>query len=309
MNKSLSILIIILCLGYFNNIYSQINVGGDFESKDTSALFEIQSTNRGFLLPRMTSAERDLISDPAIGLMIYNTTKHCIEVNIGIGCSPNWNCLQNLHALFQDEFVHCDSINPTKIVEVTSSTGRIWMDRNLGASQVAQNETDTSAYGSLFQWGRYADGHQCLQSIKITTSATTSAPNNGNVWDGYFIINASSPFDWLSTSDSTLWASMESENNPCPSGYRLPRPIEWAEEIAEWDSQNSSGAFSSALKLPLAGYRDNSTGTVEESANHGLYWTATTDGQMANYVLITSGDASLSSGNRAKGLSIRCIKE
>ena len=33
---------------------------------------------------------------------------------------------------------------------VTSANGKVWMDRNLGASRVAISSTDTSAYGDLY---------------------------------------------------------------------------------------------------------------------------------------------------------------
>jgi hypothetical protein len=39
-----------------------------------SAMVEITSTTKGFLPPRMTTTQRDLIATPAAGLMIYNTT-------------------------------------------------------------------------------------------------------------------------------------------------------------------------------------------------------------------------------------------
>ncbi|WP_372934176.1 hypothetical protein, partial [Mariniphaga sediminis] len=38
-----------------------------------------------------------------------------------------------------------------------ATTGKTWMDRNLGASQVATSSTDIAAYGDLYQWGRAAD--------------------------------------------------------------------------------------------------------------------------------------------------------
>lgn len=43
-------------------------------SPAASALLELSSTTQGFLPPRMTSTQRDAISSPAAGLIIYNTT-------------------------------------------------------------------------------------------------------------------------------------------------------------------------------------------------------------------------------------------
>lgn len=51
--------------------------GGSFalgSAPVTTALFAVSSTNKGFLPPRMTTAQRDAISSPAAGLLIYNTS-------------------------------------------------------------------------------------------------------------------------------------------------------------------------------------------------------------------------------------------
>ena len=55
------------------------NVGIGTASPDASALLELNSTAKGFLPPRMTTAERDAISSPVDGLMIYNNTTGCIN--------------------------------------------------------------------------------------------------------------------------------------------------------------------------------------------------------------------------------------
>ena len=87
--------------------------------------------------------------------------------------------------------VFCAS-GPTAIVDVINPiTGKIWMDRNIGASQAATSSTDTLAYGDLFQWGRNSDGHQCRNSNTTSSISSVDQTNNGN-----FIISISG-FNWL----------------------------------------------------------------------------------------------------------------
>jgi len=45
-----------------------------------SAALDVASTTQGFLPPRMTTAQRDLIPTPSDGLMIYNTTDNKLQV-------------------------------------------------------------------------------------------------------------------------------------------------------------------------------------------------------------------------------------
>jgi len=46
---------------------------------NASAQLDVTSTTRGFLPPRMTTAQRDLIATPAEGLVIYNTTTQVLN--------------------------------------------------------------------------------------------------------------------------------------------------------------------------------------------------------------------------------------
>ena len=57
----------------FISTISLAQVGIGTTSPDASAKFEISSTSQGFLPPRMTYAQRQAISSPATGLMIYCT--------------------------------------------------------------------------------------------------------------------------------------------------------------------------------------------------------------------------------------------
>ncbi len=52
-------------------------------SIDASSILELVSTTQGFLPPRMTTAQRNAIAAPAVGLVIYNTTTNKLNVYTG----------------------------------------------------------------------------------------------------------------------------------------------------------------------------------------------------------------------------------
>jgi hypothetical protein len=52
---------------------AQQNVGIGTNTPNTSAMLDITSTTKGLLIPRMTQAQRNVITTPATGLMIYQT--------------------------------------------------------------------------------------------------------------------------------------------------------------------------------------------------------------------------------------------
>lgn len=56
------------------NIYAQVGIGT--LEPDASSMLDIRSTEKGMLAPRMTSAERLLIAEPANGLLVYDTTEN-----------------------------------------------------------------------------------------------------------------------------------------------------------------------------------------------------------------------------------------
>lgn len=57
-------------------------VGVGTSSPNASALLDITSTTKGFLPPRMTTAQRDAIASPAEGLVVYNTTTKSIDLRV-----------------------------------------------------------------------------------------------------------------------------------------------------------------------------------------------------------------------------------
>lgn len=68
---------IIIGMFSMNQVIAQIGIGTT--SVNESAILEISSTDKGFLLPRMSFYEMEDISNPVEGLIVYNTTEGSIN--------------------------------------------------------------------------------------------------------------------------------------------------------------------------------------------------------------------------------------
>jgi len=62
-----------------SDVWSQNNVGIGTTTPDNSAILELYSTSHGFLVPRLTTTQRNAISSPATGLLIYNLDNQRFE--------------------------------------------------------------------------------------------------------------------------------------------------------------------------------------------------------------------------------------
>lgn len=60
--------------------FTQAQVGVGTTTPHASAKLEVSSTTQGFLPPRMTTAQRNTISSPATGLIIFNTTSNVLNI-------------------------------------------------------------------------------------------------------------------------------------------------------------------------------------------------------------------------------------
>ncbi|MGA1582369.1 MAG: hypothetical protein ACO4CH_03840 [Saprospiraceae bacterium] len=159
----------------------------------------------------------------------------------------------------------------------------------------------------MFQWGRFADGHQCRNSVTTFTLSSTATPGNDS-----FIISTLIPvYDWLISVNNNLWQGVNGMNNPCPNGYRLPTNAEWEAERLSWTELTSSGAFDSPLRLTHAGKRSGSNFVGVNQ--YARYWSSTTSNQVyrdSGYLGFANSGASVNFtiGGRSRGFSVRCIR-
>ena len=74
-NKRFEIAVIFLLISLIS--VSQNNVGIGTTIPDASAILHLESTDKGILISRLTTAQMNLVLFPANGLMVYNTDSSC----------------------------------------------------------------------------------------------------------------------------------------------------------------------------------------------------------------------------------------
>lgn len=160
------------------------NVGIGTVAPAASAVLEMNSTSRGVLIPRMTSAQRIAIVTPATGLLVYDTTDKLfyywdgtqwvpLQGNLGwliqgnLGTSPAANYVGTADA--QSLVIKSNAIEAIRVLATNQNVG---IGQLLPASKLGVN-------GNL--------------SIGAGYSAT-AAPTNGAIIQGHTVVGNSTPF-------------------------------------------------------------------------------------------------------------------
>ena len=218
------------------------------------------------------------------------------------------------------------------------SAGRM-MDRNLGA--LSGRLGDVGSLGLLYQWGRKDPFLGSSSKSEDTAAASTliwplevqSDSNNGTVayataHPTTFITSNSANSDWYftgsSSADNTRWQSKKTMYDPCPAGWRVPDGGDngiWARAkgaTASFNALFSAGGmifsvdFGNVANLwyPAAGCIVEGNARLDAVGEQGYYWSVTPDGSSTSTMVLKGSKAWPSfSIPRAKGCSVRCVKE
>ncbi|VVH51330.1 hypothetical protein BPUTSESOX_156, partial [uncultured Gammaproteobacteria bacterium] len=198
----------------------------------------------------------------------------------------------------------------------SSLTNKVWLDRNLGAREVCDQEGSKNAacFGDYYQWGRATDGHENKNSSVITAVQLSSlTQDNGGKFIGEPKNNGTYNHDWTKGDfdeeghlREAAWAD-GGVNDICPTGFSVPTKGEVeAEDLV-------GGKFAEFLKLPDNGLRTRFGGFYYE--DYAVLWTRTPSWG-ADTKKFTDNRAWSIRGKQFKylywngnGMGVRCIKD
>jgi uncharacterized protein (TIGR02145 family) len=300
--------VITIMLAAFTNLQAQTAIGGLVP--DQSAMLDLQSTSKGVLFPRISNPAN--ISNPATGLMIFNTGNNCLEINLGTPGAPNWQSIK------------CGFVCGAYIAP---GVWKNFMCHNLGSANFSADPFTPSweIIGGYWQWG-----------VQVQAAPGPIGPDASQANDGI-------PSTWTppggpwNTTDAPDGSWTDSPNpmpnNPCPPGYRIPTEVQWQgifNNTAEnpqvffggspWSVNSTNygtGIFlGPSLFLPAAGYRftndGNPTGSLGDRGGYGSYWSSTLSNSTvgeASYLYFDEADIQIFSLRRTYANSVRCIEE
>lgn len=185
-------------------VYRTGSVGiGANNTPAASAILDVNSTSKGFLPPRMTQSQRDLISAPAAGLLIYQTDN-----------TPGF--------YYYNGSAWAQGIGPTGATGATGPSGNAvpaWISNGpitFGATTSAPNTGLTSANNMSFRQLGLRE-YEVVMSFKTTGSFGTAGTG-----DYLFTLPSGLSFDqtlpWQTTYTSNI-------GNCSPEFYRYAIPM------------------------------------------------------------------------------------
>ncbi len=241
----LQFLVFLICLLMMHTTcFSQnVSINSTGNAPNTSAGLDVDFNNKGVLLPRLTTTERNAISSPAQSLQIFNTTTNCYEVYYG----TVW---QTASCFCTSAPAAAGSITGTATVCPGQTAVLYTVPAITGANSYTWAYTGTGAVivGNTNMVIVYFSSNATSGNLTVTGS---NACGNGTVSSGYSItVNTTAP---------SITGQPTSPAAVCP-GTGAPSftvtatggvSYQWQEYISSWNNILNSSTYSGATTATL----------------------------------------------------------
>ena len=204
-----------------------VAINSDGSTPNSSAMLDVTSTTKGFLTPRMTSAQRTAISSPATGLIVYQTDG---TDGFYYYDGSAWVLLINgTDALPAVNGSAVTNLNASNLASGTVPTARL-------GSGTADNSTYLRGDGT---WSSVSSSYPSListtsvsgsSSTALTSIATITIPSTGK----YMI---------------TVYCKFDGDNNPINYILKQGATILSASTYVSWSSGVTYATFTAVVDL------------------------------------------------------------
>ncbi|MEO6128556.1 MAG: tail fiber domain-containing protein [Ferruginibacter sp.] len=158
------IFLLIIACGFQQIIYGQnIGINSTGATPDNSAMLDVSATNKGFLMPRMSSAQRTAIATPAIGLQVYDTDNNSYWFYNGTAWSQlttgsnAWSLTGNAGTIPAAQFIGTTDnqpllfrVNNLRAGEIHPTSGNSFFGLEAGQANTTGIDNTANGYQSLF---------------------------------------------------------------------------------------------------------------------------------------------------------------
>jgi uncharacterized protein (TIGR02145 family) len=272
----------------FLNIKSgaqSLAINTDGSPADASALLDVNSTSKGILPPRMTTVQRDAITTPATGLVVFNTSVNSLQLYNGTA----WVSLitPSTTAVFL----------PTVVIGTQQ-----WMSSNLDVAFYRNGDpipqvTDAGA------WSALTTGAWCYYNNDSTQGSTY-----GRIYNWYAVNDPRglAPIGWHVPSDAEWTTLTTTLGGASVAGGKMKKA-----GTLNWTAPNTAGNNNSGFTALPAGYRDIFGGYSNLNIN-GFWWSSTENFPLVpfyRYLEYSNGAIVSNINNKRYGFSVRCIRD
>ncbi len=308
---------------------SDLQIGSDWTSNDTYTItplwndFDLASYNEQIAFSKVAG------TDDSYAMQIDFAENFNYEGNMVVAVKKGGTIVWSWHIWITDYNPYTKTNGTTYDI---SGYGT-WMDRNVGARDTYYH---SDSKGSIFyQWGRKDPITSNVgtkdSDLTRTIADVVKAP------EYFYKGSSSSPYDWCGSSTSydqdrdhhwrdaklasiqnSEYDSTKSIYDPSPLGFMVPGSISVSGYRSPFEFINSGWSFSgysvvgtSGIAFPATGFRDITSGELQNVGSEAYYWSASpsTTTHSYTYDFTSTSVSPLQSSRRAFGCPVRSIQE